>query len=258
MALLGALQAAGEEVDPKALGNRDVLAAPEQLHPSLWRASQIARSSARCIDTGFSTLSHQLPGRGWPTATLVDLLLQQHGIGELRLLAPALARVSARKIVMLQPPHPPQSLALRAMGLEPGDQIWLKPTGSADAMWAAEQVLKSGSCGALLVWASHIRSERLRRLHLAAQAGDTLFFMLRPLSAADDSSPAPLRVSLRAAPGGIDIGFLKRRGPQRDEPLFLPLAVPANLSTRRVPEIERGRLPVPQQDSAPSEVAHVG
>jgi protein ImuA len=47
--------------------------------------------------------------------------------------------------------------------------------------------------------------------------------MLRPLAAAQDASPAPLRLSLRPAAGGIELGFVKRRGPQRDAPLFLPL-----------------------------------
>jgi protein ImuA len=84
-------------------------------------------------------------------------------------------------------------------------------------------VLRSGSCGAVLFWQNHARGETLRRLHLAAQSGETLFFMLRPLAAAQDSSPAPLRLSLRPAPGGLDIEFVKRRGPQRDTPLFLPL-----------------------------------
>ena len=68
-----------------------------------------------------------------------------------------------------------------------------------------------------------MRQENLRRLHLAAQAGETLFFVLRPLATAQDSSPSPLRLSLRPAEGGVNIGFIKRRGPQRDEPLFLRL-----------------------------------
>ena len=81
--------------------------APESLHPSLWRASQLARSVTRCIDTGFPVLSYQLPGRGWPVGTLVEILPQQTGIGETRLLAPALAQVAERTIVLLQPPHVP-------------------------------------------------------------------------------------------------------------------------------------------------------
>ena len=201
----------------------DPLAAPEDLHPSLWRASQLAHATTRCIETGHPTLSSQLPGGGWPSGTLIDLLPQQAGIGELRLLRPALAAVARRRIVLLQPPHPPQALALAAMGLAPSQLVWIRSSRSSDALWAAEQVLRSGSCGALLMWQTHARGETLRRLHLAAQSGDSLFFMLRPLASAQDASPAPLRLALRPAAGGIEIGFVKRRGPQRDAPLFLPL-----------------------------------
>jgi protein ImuA len=205
------------------MSSPDSILSPEALHPSLWRASQLAHSNARCIETGHPTLSSQLPGGGWPTGTLIDLLPQQCGIGELRLLRPALRKVAARRIVLLQPPHAPQALALAAMGLAPSQLIWIRSSRSTDALWAAEQVLRSGSCGALLFWQSHARGETLRRLHLAAQSAETLFFMLRPLAAAQDASPAPLRLSLRPAAGGLEIGFIKRRGPQRDAPLFLPL-----------------------------------
>ncbi|SDG04845.1 MULTISPECIES: translesion DNA synthesis-associated protein ImuA [unclassified Duganella] len=197
---------------------------PETLHPSLWRADQLAQSATRCMDTGFAALSAQLPGGGWPLGTLIDLLVQQHGIGELRLLQPTLAALGKRPIVLLQPPHVPQALALAALGLEPSQLLWVRSGAKAsDALWAAEQILRSGCCGALLFWQKQARGETLRRLHLAAQSGETLFCMLRPLSAAQDASPAPLRLSLKPAAGGMDIGFVKRRGPQRDVPLFLPL-----------------------------------
>lgn len=204
--------------------------APETLHPSLWLASQLARTTTRCIDTGFPALSAQLPGGGWPAGTLIDLLLPQPGIGELRLLHPALAGLGARPIVLLQPPHPPQALALAALGLPPSQLVWIRSGAkSGDALWAAEQILRSGCCGALLFWQQHARGDTLRRLHLAAQSGDTLFCMLRPLASAQDASPAPLRLSLRPADGGIDIGFVKRKGPQRDAPLFLPLTSSASI-----------------------------
>src|SRR5476649_1463619 len=188
--------------------------APETLHPSLWLASQLAHSTTRCIDTGYAALSAQLPGGGWPTGTLIDLLQQQPGIGELRLLHPALASLGSRPIVLLS------------------QLVWVRSGAkSGDALWAAEQILRSGCCGALLFWQQHARGDTLRRLHLAAQSGDTLFCMLRPLTSAQDSSPAPLRLSLRPAAGGIDIGFIKRKGPQRDTPLFLPLDTHARQPT---------------------------
>ena len=91
------------------MSRSDSILSPEDLHPSLWRASQLAHSNARCVDTGHPTLSSQLPGGGWPTGTLIDLMPQQCGIGELRLLRPALLKVARRRIVLLQPPHAPQA-----------------------------------------------------------------------------------------------------------------------------------------------------
>jgi len=213
---------------------------PEDVHPALWRASQLARNHTRCVGTGHATLDLQLPGGGWPAGSLTDLHVQQPGIGEVRLLAPALAAVADRKVVMLQPPHAPQALALAAMGIPPESALWLRADRTADALWAAEQVLRSGSCGALLFWQSHVRAESLRRLTLAAQAGETLFFVLRPMSSAQDPSPAPLRLALRPRAGGIEVDFVKRRGPLRAEPLFLPMSVPG------VTRIQ------PQRDTAPA------
>lgn len=198
---------------------------PESLHPSLWKASQLARSTSRCIDAGFPTLAHELGGAGWPTGVLIDLLVQQAGIGEMRLLAPALSQVAERKVVLLQPPQTPQALGMATLGIAPSSLLWVKGKSTADALWAAEQVLRSGSCGALLFWLPHVRAESLRRLHLAAQCGETLFYVFRPLAAAQDPCPAPLRLSLRPAQAGIEIEFIKRRGPQRIEPLFVPLTI---------------------------------
>ena len=80
--------------------------------------------------------------------------------------------------------------------------------------------------GALLLW-QDARADALRRLHLeAARAGDTLFVMLRPLSAARQPSPAVLRVALYPVPGGVSLDIVKRRGPARSEPLTLDLPSP--------------------------------
>jgi protein ImuA len=134
--------------------------------------------------------------------------------------------------MLLQPPHVPQALSLAAIGIPPTSALWLRADRTPDALWAAQQVLRSGSCGALLFWPGqsssgacqqYVRVDSLRCLHLAAQLGETLFFVMRPLGAATDASPAPLRLSVRPAPGGIHVGVVKRQGPQRDDALFLPM-----------------------------------
>lgn len=66
---------------------------PVRLHPSLWRASQIGGGQRRTTPSGHAALDAELPGGGWPHAELTELLLPQPGIGELRLLVPALAMV---------------------------------------------------------------------------------------------------------------------------------------------------------------------
>nr|WP_308606825.1 hypothetical protein [Massilia sp. DJPM01] len=153
--------------------------------------------------------------------------------------------------MLLQPPHDPQTLALTGMGLHASQVLWVKSKSGPNALWAAETVLRSGSCGALLFWASHVRPESLRRLNLAAQAGETLFFMLRPIAAAQDASPAPLRLSLRPALGGVEVGFVKRRGPQRDEALFIPLSGVGDAVVHRP---ARAPQPVPSRAGIPQTV----
>jgi protein ImuA len=227
------------------IGNmlQDNKRALEELHPSLWRASQLARSSSPCIDSGHPVLASQLPGGGWPTGELTELLTAQPGLGEIRLLGPALAGVAARGIILVQPPHPPQTIAFASLGIAPSQLTWVRPTKTADALWATEQILKSNSAGCVLFWAAHCRNDSLRRLHLAAHNSSSLFFLLRPLYTAQDSSPAPLRLSLQPAANGINIGFVKRRGPVSAGLLFLPLTPPGFIKRPTAPD--RDPAPAP-------------
>jgi cell division inhibitor SulA/protein ImuA len=195
----------------------------ESIHPALWRGSQLARAYGKTIDTGYAALSAELPGGGWPLGVLVELLVQQPGIGEMRLMRPALARVSHRPVALLQAPHIPNALAFSYLGVPLDKLMWLRAAKTADALWCAERVLQAGSCGALLFWQQHIRSEALRRLHLAAQATETLLILARPLASAQDASPAVLRLGVRPAEDGIAVDVIKRRGPNRTEQLSITL-----------------------------------
>ena len=75
-------------------------------HPQLWRARHLPNEPARSSHaTGFAALDDALHDGGWPAAGLMELLCAGHGIGELRLLMPALARLSqaeARWIVWVK------------------------------------------------------------------------------------------------------------------------------------------------------------
>ena len=210
----------------------------ESIHPALWHASQLGRAYGRTVDTGYPVLSAQLPGSGWPVGTIIELLVQQAGVGEMRILSPALASVSKkRSIVLVAPQQTPHALAYAYMGVDPGRLIWLTAAKSSDALWSAEQILRAGSCSALVLWQQHIRSESLRRLLLAAQSSETLFAIVRPLACAQDASPAPLRLTVRPALDGVAIELIKRKGPVAANPITVELYPSPNLMSehRRVP-----------------------
>jgi len=192
---------------------------PAALHTHVWRAGQMGLARAKVTATGHAALDRELPNRGWPQGGLIELLLAQSGIGELRLLQPALHALGEQRIVLLQPPHIPHIAAWRDWGLSPQKLLWIRTKRQADALWSAEQVLRNGSCGALLFWQTSMRHESLRRLQLAAQASDTLCWLMRPLSASDMPSPAPLRIALQPLAGGVQLDILKRRGPLCASPI---------------------------------------
>ncbi len=209
--------------------------------PDVWRASELAVCRAKTSSTGHAALDIELPNRGWPQSSLVELLIQQSGIGELQLLKPMLARLSQQqRIALVQPPYGPYPMALRSWGIDTDRLLWIKSQSTGDALWTTEQILKNGSCGAVVFWQNNIRTESLRRLALAAQSTETWFWLLRPMSCSSEPSPAPLRLGLRPALGGIAIEILKRRGPATDDILFVPLA-----------DMPAGRHPLHHENPAP-------
>jgi protein ImuA len=209
-------------VAPLAEGATKVMA---QMPYAIWRANAMANFRTTTIESGFPSLDAELHNGGWPRSCLIELLVQQDGIGEMQLLKPALAQLSnLQRIALIQPPYFPHGSACRNWGLRAESLLWIKTKASADALWAAEQTLKNGSCGAVLLWQKNIRSDSLRRLNLAAQTTDTWFWLLRPMAARQDTSPASLRIALRPAFGGVSADVFKRRGPHLDQALFIPLA----------------------------------
>ncbi|WP_375737778.1 translesion DNA synthesis-associated protein ImuA [Pseudomonas boanensis] len=161
--------------------------------------------------TGHAALDMALPTGGWPEAALTEILAPCDGLGELCLLWPTLARLTAsgERVVLVAPPYIPYPLAWQAAGV---DLRWLAliEASRRDALWAAEQCLRSGSCGAVLCWPQQADDRAMRRLQVAAETGQTLAFAYRPLDAAHNPSPAALRIALDARHAQIRV--LKCRG----------------------------------------------
>ena len=121
----------------------------------------------------------------------------------------------------------PQASGWAAWHLEVARLLWVCPQTPADALWATDQLLKSGTCAAVLCWLPQVHANALRRLHAAAQGSNVLFVALRPWLAVQQPSPAPLRLQLQPHPQGLQVHIVKRRGPARDTPLQVSLYGPA-------------------------------
>jgi cell division inhibitor SulA len=155
---------------------------------------------------------------------VTELCYERDGIGELSLLLPALAQLSAQKrwVMFVGAPYPLYAPALARAGVDLYRMAIVTPTQTRQIAWAAEQALHSGACGGVVTWLRQIDDRGLRRLQLAAEAGRGFCALLRPLAAATQASPAALRLRLdaqhrltiskcrgrvgRAAPPAIDLG----------------------------------------------------
>lgn len=203
----------------------------------VWQASEIAPTGIATpgVASGFAALDTELPDGGWPQGQLVELLLDAPGVGELSLLAPALAQVARdRPCVWVLPcddpatrvatlPYPP-ALAEAGIAVERG--IFVKPATPRESLWSLEQSLRTAHLGALIGWlpASSARDgdfRALRRLHLLAQRSRALVFLLRGTHAATAASPASLRLQLACSDGQLRVTLLKRRGRPLLEPVVL-------------------------------------
>lgn len=197
--------------------------------PRLWRGSGAAPLRAQA--TGWAALDAWLPGGGWPCGAVSEVLHAQPGVGELSLLLPLLARLTrnGRFIAFIAPPCRLHAPTLAAGGVDLAHTLVVQPQNDTDALWSAEQLLHAGSA-ALLLWCRDIETTAMRRLQLAAENGDGLALLMRPLVAAQSASVAALRLRIERVAGTPTVAVLKCRGapPAQRIALTLPtLRMPA-------------------------------
>lgn len=182
-------------------------------HPGIWRGGAEPVSPMRTQASGNASLDALLPGGGWPIGSLIEILVENDGLGELGLVLPALAALtrSRRRVAIIAPPYLPYPPALTAAGIDL-DHLVQIDADVADSHWSAEQCLRAGCCAAVVHWLPKADYRQLRRLQLAAETGGALAFVFRPAQAMDQSSPAALRLGIFHSKTGTSIEVLKCRG----------------------------------------------
>jgi len=188
--------------------------------PHVWRGFT-KQSTGDVHATGFEDLDAHLPGGGWPTGALTEIILERHGIGELSLLMPAMARLceqgfseAARGwIFWISPPFIPYAPALSRHGIDL-DRLLLVHASAMQygSLWAMEQALRAKSCAAVLAWAQAADQTALQRLQLAAEEARCWTVLFRPDAALKQRSPAALRLRLTRDAVVTRVEILKCRG----------------------------------------------
>ena len=182
-------------------------------HPLLWRGKQLSHH-VHTLSTGHGALDEALPGNGWPTGAVTELVNDAAGCGELSLLFPVLAQLSQENywIVMVDPPWIPCPSALHGRGLAVEKLLLIHTQNRKESLWACEQVVRGMSGGVMLAWPDSLSFGELRRLQLAAKSSQKTVFLFRDQKAANTSSPAVLRLQLTPDDGDLQIRILKCRG----------------------------------------------
>lgn len=180
--------------------------------------------------TGFSELDRLLPGGGWPTSGLVEIVSRHKAIGELQLLMPLLRLRShqPQSLLWITPPYKLHGPALAHSGVNIRNSFVIPAqTRCNHALWSIEKALQSTECGMVLAWQNWLSGRVIRRLQMAASEGNTLgvLFHQRPTP----HSPASLQLELSAAPDTcegnrqISVRLLRAKGSHRQGEIRLQL-----------------------------------
>ena len=177
----------------------------------VWRGTDCRRADDAVLATGFDKLD-DLIGGGWPRGALVEIFSST--AQGLSLLLPVLARLSDKPawLAWVNSPYLPYAPRLQALGIDTGKILLLRKLADEQALWAAEQALRSGNCSVVMFWPGKLATAQVRRLQLAAEAGACLGILFRPKPASSQASVAALRLEVEADAQALSIQLLKRRG----------------------------------------------
>jgi hypothetical protein len=196
---------------------------------------------AESAPTGFALLDDALLG-GWPIGALSQFVTKTPGLG-FSLMIPLLARCTAddRYAALVSPPFIPYAPALCNAGVVLDRLMWIRPgeaatapslargprldpigeaqpasrngsrDGSRDALWATEQMLRSGLFAAVALWSPVLHPTIERRLQLAAEAGRSIAWILLP-SPCPAHTVSAVRLEIGAEPDGLRIVVQRCRG----------------------------------------------
>jgi protein ImuA len=190
----------------------------------IWRGDALGFSNEPVLSSGFAELDRELPGGGWPTRNLTELLLPVEGLGEISLLSPPLAETThnGRNILLVGPPFLPYMHAWENLNIDSRRILIARVYKPAERLWVLEQGIRSAAFGVVIGWLPEVSQQTTRKLQILTRSAAGLVFLLRPANAQSEPSAAPLRLLLGSTRRHtLSLYLLKRRG----APTALPIRV---------------------------------
>ena len=175
----------------------------------VWRG--LGRNRPDSESTGIAPLDQALLG-GWPVGALSQIVSRESGLG-FSLVVPLLARLTraGRHVALIAPPYIPYAPALRDAGVDLRKLLWIAPKDRVDALWATEQMLRSGLHGAVALWSPALEAPIERRLQLAAETGRSIGIVAHA-GAYGAHSIAAVRLQVSPAAAALSVEIVRCRG----------------------------------------------
>jgi len=174
----------------------------------IWQG-RYSQPAPEVVSSGYPLLDEKLAG-GLPKTGVVSIQ-SSIGIGELRILMNILLSKS-RLVVFINPPGFLCAEFLYHQGIDLNNVLVIYPRRKNEALWAAEQCLKSGACSAVLLWQHAFEIHQVKRLKIACDEGDCLQFLMRGCARTEASLPVSLSMHLAPHSQGLDVSITKRKG----------------------------------------------
>lgn len=169
------------------------------------RIRQLERSQCRTVRDDVDGPDHLLPGFGrwladssWPRGGLVEWLFDGDGAGAVSLALLATRTTASHDLsVVIDGRGEFYAPAVAALGIDFRSTVFVRPERIADALWSAEQALRTPGVGRVVCEAEKLSPQVFRRLQLAAETGGSLGVLLRPENIRHQPSWAEFRLLIR-------------------------------------------------------------
>lgn len=187
----------------------------------IWQGKAINEPDSGSL-SGYPELDAGLEG-GLPTQGVIDIH-SDIGIGELRLFLPYILQRQARQqhlLVIIAPPLQINGEMLAELGIDLNQVLVIRPGDQQQALWAAEQCLKSDCCHTVLSWLQNLEIHQVKRLQLAAKQSHAVQVIFRQQQTQGLSLPVTLSMSLQPQAQGLRIKVNKRIGSWRHQDIQL-------------------------------------